>query len=354
MPDEAQEEKTESPSPKRRRDVREKGQVAKSREVVSAGMLVSAAIVLTLMGNHCAKRMGILAREYLRNAHAVSINEATAYPLLLGAVGGLAEILLPIMMAMAVCGIACNLAQVGFVWSVEPVLPRLDRINPIAGLRRIISRHGTVECVKSIMKLAVIGYLAVGMARNEMACLLSLQRLSPEGLLAYLPRVGLKMLIRVSVFIVILAVLDYAFQRWEYERKLRMTRQELKEELKEREGNPQIRARIRSMQRQMARHRMMAEVPRADVVITNPVAYAVALSYVQSEMEAPTVVAKGKGHLARKIKEVASEHSVPVVEQKLLARALYEAVEIGQLIPVELYKAVAEVLAYVYRLKHRM
>lgn len=354
MPEDSQQEKTESPSPKRRRDFREKGQVAKSREVVSAGMLVSAGIVLTFMGGHCAQRMGILAREYFWNAHAVSLSKATVYPLLVGAVGGLAGVLLPVVMAMAVCGIACNLAQVGFVWSFEPIAPRLERINPVSGFRRIVSRRGMVECLKSILKMAVVGYLAVGVARDEMPSILSLGRLGPEEFLGFLCHVALKILVRVAVFLIVLAVLDYAFQRWEYERGLRMTRQELKEELKEREGSPQIRARVRSMQREMARHRMMAEVPKADVVITNPVAYAVALRYVQSEMEAPTVVAKGKGHVALRIKEIASEHQVPIVEQKTLARMLYEAVEIGQLIPVELYKAVAEVLAYVYRLKHRV
>ncbi len=351
-PEESQQEKTEAPSPKRRRDAREKGQVAKSREVVSAGMLVASGIVLVLLGGHCAARMGVVAENYLRTAHEVTLSQVTAYPMLIGVIGDLTVVVLPMMAAMAVCGLALNLAQVGFVWSFEPIAPRLERLNPVSGFRRIFSRYGVVECLKSILKMVVVGYLAFGVVRAELPSLLSLDRLDPGELLGYLSHVALQILIRVGVFLVVLAVFDYAFQRWEYERRLRMTHQELKEELKEREGNPQTRARIRSMQRELARRRMMAEVPRADVVITNPVLYAVALRYVQGDMGAPTVVAKGRGYLAQKIREVAIEHRVPIVEQKPLARALYEAVEIGQMIPVELYKAVAEVLAYVYRLRN--
>jgi flagellar biosynthetic protein FlhB len=261
------------------------------------------------------------------------------------------SILIPFFVSVFIAGIVGNVSQVGFEMHSEPIRPKLSKINPISGFKRFFSVRSLVELAKSLMKLLIIGGISYGLIKAEMRGFPPLMQQGVGEILLFIAKVAFKILFFVCLALIILATLDYIYQRWQFEQSIKMTKQEVKDERKQVEGDPKVKSRIRKAQIEMAAHRMMKAVPEADVVITNPVRLAVALKFEASEMMAPTVVAKGAGHIAARIKEIANEHQVPVVEDKPLAQTLFKIVEIGQFIPVELYRAVAEILAYVYRLK---
>jgi flagellar biosynthetic protein FlhB len=266
--------------------------------------------------------------------------------------GGLAlQAIGPLVGALMLVGVVANLAQVGFMFSHQALKPDWQRLNPLTGLKRIFSGRGLVELLKSLLKLTIIGVIVYITLRDHYPTLASTSRMSLAAAASSLTQIGLTVGLRVGAAMLVLAVADYFFQRYEFEKSLRMTKQEVIEEAK-RQENPQLKARIRSRQRQLAMSRMMAAVPKADVVITNPTHLAVALSYKKGQMRAPQVVAKGERLVAGRIKEIAQAHGVPLVENKPLARALFSSVEIGHEVPLDLYQAVAEVLAFVYRLKN--
>jgi flagellar biosynthetic protein FlhB len=233
----------------------------------------------------------------------------------------------------------------------EPLRPKLKKLNPISGMKRLVSIKALVELVKSIFKILVVGGIAYGVVRTETARFPGLMQQEVGDILIFISKLAFKVFFFVCLALIILAALDYIYQRWQYEEDLKMTKQQVKDERKQQEGDPWVKSRIRRVQREMAARRMMEAVPAADVVITNPVHLAVALQFDAAKMVAPAVVAKGAGHIAERIKEIARNHQVPVVEDKPLAQALHKMVEVGEYIPVELYRTVAEVLAYVYRLK---
>jgi flagellar biosynthetic protein FlhB len=239
--------------------------------------------------------------------------------------------------------------QVGVVFT--PLRFQGDRVNPLMGLQRIFSAQGAAELFKSVFKLVVIGYVTYVSFNQEVLPLLTLSRLPPEGIVRYTFGLLGALFARVALALVVLALFDYLFQRWTLEQRLKMTRQELKEELKQTEGDPQLRARIRQVQRELSRARMMQNVPKADVVVTNPTHFAVALMYDRESMSAPQLVAKGADFLAQRIREIAMDNDVTLVENAFVARELYYNVEVGQQIPEEFFRAVAEILAYVYRLR---
>lgn len=262
-------------------------------------------------------------------------------------------LVLPLAIAVSAAGSGAYLIQTGLLWRSEAFQVDLSRVNPLAGLARLFSIRSIVELIKAIMKLAVIavaGYMAV---RHDVVRLPELVEYDLFSALRVMAQWVLRMALWVGGAVAVIAVADYGYQRFEWERSLRMTRQEVKEEQRESEGDPQIRSRIRSLQRQMARNRMMAAVPKADVVVTNPTHLAVALRYDPASMSAPIVVAKGAGYLAERIKALAVEHGVLVVENKVVAQALYKLVDIGREVPADLYRAVAEILALVYRARGR-
>jgi flagellar biosynthetic protein FlhB len=250
---------------------------------------------------------------------------------------------------LAIVGLAANILQVGFKITTEAIAPELNRLNPIAGMKRFVSLKAMVELAKSIAKLVLIGAIAYVFVKSDMDAFPQLIHQEVGQILAYIARVALKISFFVCLAMIILAALDFLYQRWQFEKDLKMTKQEVKDEQKQTYGDPQVKFRIRSMQLEMARRRMMETVPEADVVITNPTHLAIALKFDAAEMIAPQVLAKDAGHVAQRIKELAAEHQVPLVEDKPLARALYKMVELGDYIPAEHYRAVAEVLAYVYR-----
>jgi flagellar biosynthetic protein FlhB len=259
----------------------------------------------------------------------------------------------PIGLALGVAALGVSLAQVGFVVNEEALNLKFQRLDPVAGAKRILSKRSLFELAKNILKVAIIGYVSYRTIAPELQHITLLADADVGSTFRYIGYAVFKVGMYTALALLVLAIIDYIYQRWEFNQSIRMTKQEVKEEHKQTEGDPQVRMRIRSLQREAARRRMMEEVPKADVVITNPTHYAVALKYDMEIMMAPMVVAKGQNLIAEKIKQVAREQGIPTVENKPLAQALFRAVDVGQAIPEDLYRAVAEILAYVFRLKER-
>lgn len=353
MAEESLQEKTEEPTPRRREEARKRGQVAKSREVAAVAVLSGGLLALVMGGGYMMGQFFVIYRTFLVFPKE-GLNVSSAHGLFLLAVKLGLKALLPLLVILLPVAFLSLYLQIGGVVAWEALLPKAERIDPVQGFKRLFSLPSLVELLKSILKLVLISWVAYLVVDSEKDKVLLLARAEVPELGRAIFVLARNLVFKTTLALVALAILDFLFQRWETERQLRMTKEELKEELKQTEGDPWVKSRIRQVQRAMAQRRMMAEVPKADVVITNPVHYAVALKYEMEEMPAPQVIAKGKDHLARKIKEIAEEAGVPVVENPPLAQALYSQVEIGAYIPAELYQAVAEVLAYVYRLKGKV
>jgi flagellar biosynthetic protein FlhB len=345
-------DRTERATAKRRQEARKRGQVAISREIPSTLILMAVLGVFAFAGGSVVDRLTALMAGTFAHLHASrlqTVNDAGALAVDLLQTSLL--LLLPICLPLLIVGVGANVAQVGFEFHAESMAPKFSKLDPIGGMKRIVSLRGLVELAKSVAKLLVVGLIAWSVMSGYLAQFPTLVRLDLGGIWAFTHAGAFKIIFYVCLALVALAVLDYAYQRWQYEESLKMTKQEVKDERKQSEGDPQVKARIRALQRQAAYQQMMAAVPTSDVVITNPTHLAIALKFNPEEMAAPRVVAKGADFVAERIREVAREHRVPVVENKTLARALYKTAEIGDYVPVDLYRAVAEVLAYVYRLK---
>jgi flagellar biosynthesis protein FlhB len=347
-------ERTEPASIRRREQAREEGQVARSRELSTLLLLLAAGGGLWFMGAALTDKLTGLVH------HGMQLDRATAFDtdLMLSRLkDSSVDVLLafsPLLLLLLLAGIASALLLNGWLFSLKPLFPDWGRIDPLKGLARILSWHGVIEMAKAIAKTVVVGGVAAWVIWHNSGAVLSLA-VEPLGAgLAHLVHLlGSSFLIMAASMGLVVAV-DIPAQIWDHERKLRMTREEVRQENKETEGDPQVKAHIRSQQREMARRRMMAEIPKADVVVTNPTHYAVALRYKDGEMRAPRVVAKGAHLLAARIRALAEEHQVPILEAPPLARALYRHAEVNDEIPAALYTAVAEVLAYVYQLRrHR-
>jgi flagellar biosynthetic protein FlhB len=266
-------------------------------------------------------------------------------------IGRFIILLSPLFAAIFITAILSNIMQVGFMISGESIIPKLSKIDPIKGFGRLFSKQSFMELMKSLLKLTIVGGIAFLTIKGEMKHFALLGDMEVNSIFVYILKIFFKIFIRCSLAMIVLVIIDYAFQKWEFENRIKMTKQEVKEEFKKSEGDPMIKSRIKRIQMDMARKRMMQAVPEADVVITNPTHLAVALKYDSSSMTAPKVIAKGSRKIAEKIKDVASEHGIPVLENKELARNLYSLVEVGQEIPPALYQVIAELLAYIYRLK---
>jgi len=345
----AEYERTEPATPKKREEARKKGQVPQSGDLPATLILGMGLLLLYLLGPGTLKGMAGLMAWILGNLDGLKI-DATLTTVVLK---HFSMIFTPFAIGVVVAAVSGNVLQKGFLLTAEPLAPQLSRLNPIEGFKRLFSLNALVEFVKSTLKVlivAAVGYIAI---KGQLPRCPELVSLSIYDLFAHLGKASFGLLMKVTLAFAAVAFLDVLYQRWDYERKLRMSRQEVKDEWKQREGDPQIKARLRALQRQFAKQRMMERVKEADVVITNPVRLAVALKYVRGRMAAPMVVAKGRGWIARRIRELALEAGVPVIQNRPLAEILFRTVEIGQMIPVELYRAVAEILAYVYRLKGR-
>ncbi|MBI9076804.1 MAG: flagellar biosynthesis protein FlhB [Desulfatibacillum sp.] len=350
MADSPNEDKTEEPTPKKRDDARKKGQVAKSRDLSSVVVLMAGLGIMYMFGPYMHFHIvGMMKSIFVLNVAAWGVENVTQ----LGkdVVKEFLLILTPMLVGVFVVGFAAAASQVGFHFSWEAAAPKFSKINPISGFGRMFSKQALVELAKSLAKLFIVGFISYLTIKAEMGNLILLGQMDVANTLVYVLMTTLRLFMRVGIIMVFVAVLDFAFQKWDNEQKLKMTRQEVKDEYKQTDGDPMVKARIRRIQMEASRRRMMEEVPKADVVITNPIHLALAIKYNALKMNAPTIVAKGAGPVAEKIKEVARENDVPIVENKELARALYKAIDIGDEVPVALYEAVAEILAYVYGLK---
>ena len=348
-----EQERTEAATPRRRQKAREEGQVAKSREIVSSGLFLGTLLFFTLAGTHLSRQMIELTRHALTTLGNVEISPEGIHILFVDYLSRTTSMLLPLFLTIFVLALATNVLQTGFLLFPKGLEPKFSRINPWQGIQRLFSTQSLSELCKSLFKIGIIGYIAFLTITTEVERVFFLSGQGIEDIAWHLGSSVLRLGTHTSYALIGLAILDYAFQRWQYEKNLRMTLQEIKEERKEEDGNPQIRARIRNIMRETARKRMMEEVPKADVVVTNPTHLAVALHYQRQDMPAPKVLAKGAGYVAERIRAVAQEHAIPLVENKAVAQSLFKTVEIGGAIPEALYKAVAEILAYVYRLKPR-
>jgi flagellar biosynthetic protein FlhB len=347
-------ERTERPTAKKRRETREKGRVAKSREVSTYLVLIAGIAILYFAGSYMVTEMAFLMKTTLVQAADLRIEGADLLPLLRRTIIVLAKVLTPILLVVTLAGVLGNFIQVGFLVSWEPLKPDLSKLNPLKGIQRLISLRSLTEIVKFVVKLLLVGIVLYTAIRKEIPFIMPLADQSLQAIGIYIFKTIFRIMLRTSWVLLLLAILDYAYQRWEFEKGLKMTRQEIKDEYKQSEGDPLVKSRIRRIQREWARRRMMEAVPQADVVITNPVQLAVALGYKNETMVAPEVLAKGAGAVAERIREIARTHGVPIVENKPLTRALFRQVDVGRQIPAALYKTVAEVLAYVYRLKNRL
>lgn len=344
-------ERTESATPRRREEARRKGQVPRSRELNTMSVMLAGAGTMAVLGPWMFARLESL----LVSGLAVSTHDVLGIDEAAGALGSVARDALvtfaPLFAFLLVAALAGPAALGGLVFSAEALAPKLERLDPMKGLKRIFSVQALVELGKTLLKFAVLAGLSVALLAALADELLGLGRMSPlDGLIAAAGHVKLAFVVLAAGLVVIAAV-DVPFQVWNYLQKLKMTRQEVKEELKETEGNPEVRGKIRRLQQQAAQRRMMHEVPLADVVLTNPTHYAVALRYTDRPERAPRVVAKGCDLVAARIRELAESHRVPVCEAPVLTRAIYFNAELGAEIPVALYLAVARVLAYVFELK---
>jgi flagellar biosynthetic protein FlhB len=351
MAEESFQEKTEEATPKKREESRRKGQTAKSQELNSAVVLLSALVGLYTLGGRLFNNLAGFTASTLAQSHTYDFsvmsmrNHAIGWgQVFFGSIG-------PVLLVVGLSALVVSIAQVGFTINEEALSFKPNRLDPIQGAKRLFSTRSLVELFKGIMKITIVGLISYWVISPEMSKMALLMDSGVGDIFRYTGGMVFEVGIYTTLALLVLAILDYIYQRYEFNKSIRMTKQEVKEEGKQTEGDPQVRMRIRSLQRENARRRMMDDVPQADVVITNPTHFAVALKYDIDTMATPMVVAKGKNLIAQKIKEIARESGVPMVENKPLAQALFKSVEIGQGIPEDLYRAVAEVLAYVFRLK---
>ena len=353
MPNEDRLNKTEPATPRRREEAREQGQVAKSRDVNSAVVLLANLLVLAWLGGYAASGLASITRNMLSSASMNPLDIQGVMVLARNLMLPVALIVGPFMVAAVVASIIANVGQIGWIFTWKPIMPSWERVSPSKGFKRMVSKQSFGELVKSLAKISLIAGVAYLGLRSYMDTLITLAYESVGVMGEVIGRLSVDLLWRMTGMLMVLAALDYAFQRWMFEENLKMTPEEVKEEQKQREGDPKVKARVRRMQREIARQRIAQAVPTADVIITNPRHLAVALRYESEEMNAPSVVAKGAGHLAATIRSIARQHGVPVVQNRPLARALYKAVEVGEVIPLDLFQAVAEVLAYIFWLRKR-
>lgn len=350
---ESDDEKTEEPSQQRLEDFRKEGQVAQSKELTSLFVLLATLGVMYGMGPSLTGGFMDFMRRIFAESAGTELNSAKAGELLLLCLGESARLILPVAAAGFVAGVAGSVAQFGLLYTWAPLAPQLSRINPLSGFQRIASTSSLVEGAKSVFKLVAVVAVTWMMLKSEILATASMSDMDSASFLSYMGSTAFRLIGGVCVGLFVVAFLDFAYQKYRYRKSLMMTKAELKQEHKQREGDPLLKARIRSLQRERARKRMFQEVPKADVVVTNPTHFAVALKYDAEKMAAPKVVAKGADLVAQRIKEVARKNGVPLVENVPLARALHKHVKVGGSVPRSLYQAVAEVLAYVYRLKGR-
>jgi len=347
------EERTEDATAQRREDFRKRGQVAQSKELASVLMVGGVTLAIWALGRFFLEQLIELQTVTITDILYTSVKTGDMSIALKFCVTKMAFILGPILLVSLLLGFMSSLLQVGVIYNEEAMDFDLNRLNPFDGLKRIVSLRSVVEGAKAFIKVCLVVGVAGFLIRQDIVDSPMLVQFDIRQIFLFMSGIVFKLLLGIGGVMLGLAIFDYGYQWWDLEQKMRMTKQEIKEEHKSREGDPLIRARIRRIQRDLATKRMMTDVPKADVIITNPTHLAIALQY-SAEMPAPKVIAMGADHMAEKIKNLAREHGIPLVENKPLARTIFKTIKTGQFIPRELFHAVAEVLAYVYKLKRRI
>lgn len=353
MADSERGEKTEEATQQRREDFRRRGQVAQTRELSSAVFILGALLCIWLGGQFMFNQIGLLFQGTMGDTLVKAIRVGNYQDILKFSFIQLLLLTGPILIFFWILTIFSSVVQTGFMYNEEALQFKPERMDPIAGFKKIFSMRSLAEGIKSILKLILIGTVSYLVLRSEVKQIPSMAQWDIPQILFYVGNIVVKLLSNLCVVLFGLAIADYLYQRWELEKEMMMTKQEIKEEIKSREGDPMIKARVRRIQRDLANRRMMDDVKKADVIVTNPTHIAVALKY-DDTMVAPKVIAKGADLMAEKIRNLARELNIPIVENKPLARTMFKTIKIGQTIPRELYTAVAEVLSYIYRLKRRM
>jgi flagellar biosynthetic protein FlhB len=353
MAEDSYQDRTEQPTPKRRQEARRRGHIARSRDLGTALVLLTALGLLMVWGPWAAARQKGWLGTWLAALEPGRVQPGEVWSLFYGITLTLAGLLAPVWGGLTVASLAAAMLQGGFLFAPRRLAPDFSRLLLLPGLKRLLSGQALLELAKALVKVALIGGLAYLSVSPLFSRLPELLFSDPSRLPGFLASTGIAVGWRILLGLLVLGLLDYLLQRYRFEKNLKMTKQEVKEEMRQTEGDPRLKARMRNLMRQLATRRMMAEVPRADVVITNPTHVAVALKYDGATMIAPQVVAKGQGFVALKIMALAQEAGVPLVHNVALARTLYKSVELGAFIPTSLYRAVAEVLAYVYSLRGR-
>jgi flagellar biosynthetic protein FlhB len=344
-------EKTEKATPKRLQDARRKGQVPRSRDLSAAAVTMSAAAGLYLMGDQLAGKLHLLMQRSFTISREQALDSSRMVPALASAAIDGLKICAPVLGIVCLAALLAPLALGGWSFSTEALAPQFKRLNPLEGMKRLFSMRALVELVKALAKFGVVALVAVLVLWNDAPTLLNLGREPLDQAIAHTVALSGKALMAITAGLLIIAGIDVPYQLYSHAKQLKMSRQEIREEHKEAEGSPEVKGRIRQLQQQLARQRMMQEVPTADVVVTNPTHFAVALRYDEKRMRAPIVVAKGVDLIAARIREIATENNVPIFEAPPLARVLHRNVDIGAEIPATLYKAVAQVLTYVFQLR---
>ncbi|MCE9591845.1 MAG: flagellar biosynthesis protein FlhB [Planctomycetes bacterium] len=344
-------DKTEPATARRRQEAREEGNVARSTDLTAAVMLLAAVLLLHGMGMRLLEGLRLVTHEMLTPATGYNPTRATDVEHMLGWAGWIAlAAVVPIMLALTAVALVVSVSQVGFLFSTQALMPNLARLSPLKGLKGFFDARAGIRLVMSLSKVGLVGLLACWFILQDLPVILMLPSLEVLPLFGLACTLVYALALKLAVTLLVLAILDWAYQRWQRERDLRMTKEEIKEEMRRMEGDPLVKQRRSRVARQLALQRIGQVVPRADVVVTNPTHFAVALRYDADAMKAPRVVAKGADYMALRIRQIAAASGVPLVERKEVARALYAGVEVGHEVPPELYGAVAEILAYVYRL----
>ncbi len=347
-------EKSEKATPRRREDAKKKGQVFKSADLNSAVILLAGSVAIFTTFPSMISNLEQFTQLYILDRTLADFDSAYAYFLLLEIIKLMAKITLPILMVTFIAALLVSYLQVGFVFSTEALAPKLERINPLEGFKRIFSTRALVELVKSLMKIGITGYIVYTVIKKNFYMLPRFVDMELTATMSVIGSIILEMALKTGTVFIIIGVIDYIYQWYEHEKSLKMSKYDVKQEYKQVEGDPQIKSKQRQIQREASQRRMMAEVPKADVIITNPTHFAVALKYQAETMEAPQVIAKGQDFIAFKIREIAEANHVTIVENPPLARTLFYTTNIGDVVPEDLYQAVAEVLAFVYKQKKKV
>jgi flagellar biosynthetic protein FlhB len=350
MAEQAQ-ERTEQATPKRLEEARRKGQIPRSRELSAAAVTLAGGTALYMMGGQLAGNLQGLMQRGLTLSRDQALDTTFLLPALSRAAADGLMACVPVLGVVLLAALLAPLALGGWSFSTEAIAPQFNRLNPLEGFKRIFAMRSLVELLKALGKFGIVAVVAVIVLWNDAPALLGLGREPIQQAVGHAIKLTGQGLLSISAGLLIIAAIDVPYQLWQYAQQLKMSREEIREEFKESEGSPEMKGRIRQMQQELARQRMMQDVPKADVVVTNPTHFAVALRYDEKRMRAPVVVAKGADEIAAKIREIAGEHAVPIFEAPPLARVLYRSVDIGEEVPSSVYVAVAQVLSYVFQLR---